>query len=102
MWAVTVLLLSLVHAVRFKDCGTEGILIKNIDGNLNFCFENFSLHTSVTPCPVEPCELHKNHNYSITVNFNEPVNDELSLSLCGYVGPVCVPFPTDTPKQKGC
>ena len=56
---------------------------------------------SVHPCPVEPCELHKGQNYSIAVHFTEPVADELSLSLCGYVGPVCVPFPTDTPRQKG-
>ena len=55
---------------------------------------------SVTPCPIEPCELHKGSNYSIAVHFDEDIEDELSLSLCGYIGPVCVPFPTDTPKQK--
>ena len=55
----------------------------------------------VTPCPVEPCELHKGQNYSIAVHFTEDIEDELTLSLCGYVGPVCVPFPTDTPKQQG-
>lgn len=55
----------------------------------------------VTPCPVEPCELHKGQNYSIAVHFTEDIEDELTLTLCGYVGPVCVPFPTDTPKQQG-
>ena len=55
----------------------------------------------VTPCPVEPCELHHGQDYSIDINFDEQVEDELSLEICGYIGPLCVPFPTDTPKQSG-
>jgi len=78
-------LLAMTNAVRYKDCGTEGITLESVD---------------VTPCPIEPCELHKGSNYSIAVHFDEDIEDELSLSLCGYIGPVCVPFPTDTPKQK--
>jgi len=78
-------LLAAANAVRYKDCGTEGIQLENIE---------------VTPCPVEPCELHKGQNYSIAVHFTEDIEDELTLTLCGYVGPVCVPFPTDTPKQQ--
>merc|ERR1711876_95432 len=80
-------LLAMTNAVRYKDCGTEGITLESVD---------------VTPCPIEPCELHKGSNYSIAVHFDENIEDELSLSLCGYIGPVCVPFPTDTPKQKNC
>ena len=55
----------------------------------------------VTPCPVEPCELHHGQDYSIDISFDEQVEDELSLEICGYIGPLCVPFPTDTPKQSG-
>ena len=55
----------------------------------------------VTPCPVEPCELHHGQDYSIDINFDEQVEDELSLEICGYIGPLCVPFPTETPKQSG-
>ena len=55
----------------------------------------------VTPCPVEPCELHHGQDYSIDISFDEEVEDELSLEICGYIGPLCVPFPTDTPKQTG-
>ena len=55
----------------------------------------------VTPCPVEPCELHHGQDYSIDISFDEDVEDELSLEICGYIGPLCVPFPTDTPKQAG-
>ena len=55
----------------------------------------------VTPCPHEPCELHHGQNYSIAVEFTENVADELKLDICGYIGPICVPFPTDTPKQEG-
>jgi len=79
------LLVTIASAVRYKDCGTEGIQLGTVE---------------VHPCPVEPCELHKGQNYSIAVHFSEPVADELSLSLCGYIGPICVPFPTDTPRQK--
>ena len=55
----------------------------------------------MTPCPVEPCELHHGQSYKIDIDFQEEIEDELKLDICGYLGPVCVPFPTDTPKQKG-
>lgn len=50
---------------------------------------------------MEPCELHHGQDYSIDISFDEQVEDELSLEICGYIGPLCVPFPTDTPKQSG-
>merc|ERR1711990_348261 len=68
-----------VESVRFKDCGTVGIKIDNI---------------KVTPCPVEPCELHHGQSYKIDIDFQEEIEDELKLDICGYLGPVCVPFPT--------
>jgi len=79
------LLYGSLQAVRYKDCGTTGMKINDI---------------KVTPCPVEPCELHHGQDYSIDINFDEQVEDELSLEICGYIGPLCVPFPTDTPKQS--
>jgi|ERR1711953_37293 len=74
-----------VESVRYKDCGTVGIKIGAI---------------SVTPCPKEPCELHHGQSYRIDIDFEEDIEDELALEICGYLGPVCVPFPTNTPKQK--
>ena len=35
------------------------------------------------------------------IDFQEEIEDELKLEICGYLGPICVPFPTDTPNQKG-
>ena len=45
-------------AVRYRDCGTTGITIKQV---------------LVTPCPTEPCELIHGQTYSIEVDFEEQV-----------------------------
>ena len=67
----------------------------------DFSTNRYDKYFLVTPCPVEPCELHHGQDYSIDISFDEQVEDELSLEICGYIGPLCVPFPTDTPKQSG-
>ena len=45
--------------------------------------------------------MHHGQSYHIDIHFNEDVTDDLSLELCGYVGPVCVPFPIKAPVQHG-
>ena len=72
-----------------------------MDFTQNLTSKNNFFFILVTPCPVEPCELHHGQDYSIDISFDEDVEDELSLEICGYIGPLCVPFPTDTPKQTG-
>ncbi|KAH0520989.1 Epididymal secretory protein E1 [Microtus ochrogaster] len=55
----TILLLALVAAIRaeplrFKDCGSKVGVIKEVN---------------VSPCPTQPCELHKGQSYSVNVTF---------------------------------
>ena len=51
--------IQICYAVKYRDCGTNGITIKQV---------------SVTPCPTEPCELIHGQTYSIEIDFNEQVN----------------------------
>ena len=80
------LFLGFASAVKFRDCGTTGVDL---------------LAVNVSPCATDPCELHHGQSYSIDIHFAENEPDEMSLELCGYVGPVCVPFPIKSPAQKG-
>ena len=52
------LFVASTYAVKFKDCGSDGIAVKDV---------------SITPCPKEPCELIHGQNYSIKINFEEQV-----------------------------
>jgi len=74
------------YAVKFKDCGSDGITVKDV---------------SITPCPKEPCELIHGQNYSIKIDFEEQISDNLEFEVCGMIGPVCVPFPTGAPDKAG-
>jgi Niemann-Pick C2 protein len=78
-------LAGLTAAVKFKDCGSDGLTIKSVN---------------ITPCAREPCELVHGQTYAIEIDFDEQVEDTLKFEVCGMIGPVCVPFPTGVPDQK--
>ena len=53
------------YAVKFKDCGSDGIAVKDV---------------SITPCPKEPCELIHGQNYSIKIDFEEQVMKQIIIN----------------------
>ncbi|EDL02821.1 Niemann Pick type C2, isoform CRA_a [Mus musculus] len=65
--AATILLLALVAAsqaepLHFKDCGSKVGVIKEVN---------------VSPCPTDPCQLHKGQSYSVYSYLNKlPVKNE--------------------------
>ena len=50
---------KLKNAVKFRDCGSDGMVVQNVE---------------VTPCDVQPCELFHGQNYSISVDFTSQVS----------------------------
>ncbi|XP_034273996.1 NPC intracellular cholesterol transporter 2 [Pantherophis guttatus] len=92
MLAVTLLLLLavgsgvLAEPVKFADCGSK-------DGSI--------LEVNVTPCPTQPCLLHKGVSYSVNVTFSSKIESQGSKAkVFGEVMFVDVPFPLDEP--DGC
>lgn len=67
-------ILASAYAVKFKDCGSDGITVKDV---------------KITPCTKEPCELVHGQSYSIDINFEEQViqNEWSDLLMYGrYLG----------------
>ncbi|XP_005086437.1 NPC intracellular cholesterol transporter 2 [Mesocricetus auratus] len=89
--AATILLLALVAAtqaepLRFKDCGSKVGLIKEVN---------------VSPCPTQPCELHKGQSYSVNVTFTSSTQSEnSSAAVYGILAGLPVFFPI--PEPDGC
>ncbi|XP_003214431.2 NPC intracellular cholesterol transporter 2 [Anolis carolinensis] len=72
--------------LKFKDCGSK-------DGNIT--------EVNVTPCPTEPCVLHKGTSYSVNVTFSSHINSSGSKAkVYGEILGADVPFPLDEP--DGC
>ncbi|XP_022330589.2 NPC intracellular cholesterol transporter 2-like isoform X2 [Crassostrea virginica] len=66
--------------VKFKDCGSVMGKIETVD---------------VNPCPSEPCQLKRNTNVTITLDFTPNANSPTFKTVVhGIIGGVPVPFPT--------
>lgn len=89
--ACTILLLALAAAtraepLRFKDCGSKVGVIKEVN---------------VSPCPTQPCELHKGQSYSVNVTFTSGTQSEnSSATVYGILAGLPVFFPI--PEPDGC
>lgn len=89
--AATILLLALVGAIQaeplhFQDCGSMVGVIKEVN---------------VSPCPSQPCELHKGQSYSVNVTFTSGTQSEnSSASVYGILAGLPIFFPI--PEPDGC
>ncbi|XP_063146179.1 NPC intracellular cholesterol transporter 2 [Candoia aspera] len=92
MLAVTLALLLavgsgvLAEPLKFLDCGSK-------DGNI--------LEVNVTPCPTEPCLLHKGVAYTVNVTFSSKIDSQGSKAkVYGEMLHVDIPFPLE--ESDGC
>ncbi|XP_032998560.1 NPC intracellular cholesterol transporter 2 [Lacerta agilis] len=92
MLAATLLLLlaagSAVQAepLKFVDCGSK-------DGSI--------VEVNVSPCPEQPCVLHKGDAYSVNVTFSSKIASNGSQAkVYGEMLHMDIPFPLDQP--DGC
>ncbi|NXX48255.1 NPC2 protein, partial [Tricholaema leucomelas] len=77
---------ALAEPLRFVDCGS-------IDGSIQ--------EVNVSPCPTQPCLLHKGTSYSINVTFASKIESQGSKArVYGEMLHVDVPFPI--PEPDGC
>lgn len=89
--AVPILLLALVsitqaEPLHFKDCGSAVGVIKEVN---------------VSPCPAQPCELHKGQTYSVNVTFTSGIQSQNSTAqVHGILAGMPVFFPI--PEPDGC
>ncbi|XP_028627772.1 NPC intracellular cholesterol transporter 2 [Grammomys surdaster] len=87
----TILLLALAAAsqaepLHFKDCGSTVGVIKEVN---------------VSPCPTQPCLLHKGQSYSVNVTFTSSTQSQNSTALVhGILAGIPVSFPI--PEPDGC
>uniref|UniRef100_A0A3B1IH15 NPC intracellular cholesterol transporter 2 n=1 Tax=Astyanax mexicanus TaxID=7994 RepID=A0A3B1IH15_ASTMX len=55
----------------------------------------------ISPCPTQPCELHKGKSYTVNVTFSSDVDSQTSKALVhGVIAGVPVPYPI--PNEDGC
>nr|XP_046268897.1 NPC intracellular cholesterol transporter 2-like [Scatophagus argus] len=72
--------------VKFLDCGSTTGKVASVD---------------ISPCPSQPCQLHKGQAYSVNVTFNSGVESQTSKALVhGIIAGVAIPFPI--PIEDGC
>ncbi|XP_077477272.1 NPC intracellular cholesterol transporter 2-like [Stigmatopora argus] len=72
--------------VKYIDCGSSSGKVTIVD---------------ITPCPTQPCQLHKGQSYSVNVTFNSAVQSQTSKGVVhGVIAGVPVPFPI--PVADGC
>uniref|UniRef100_A0A8C2PDQ3 NPC intracellular cholesterol transporter 2 n=1 Tax=Capra hircus TaxID=9925 RepID=A0A8C2PDQ3_CAPHI len=77
---------ALAEPVKFKDCGSGVGVIKEVN---------------VSPCPTQPCKLHKGQSYSVNVTFTSNTQSQSSKAVVhGIVMGIPVPFPI--PESDGC
>ncbi|NXE86559.1 NPC2 protein, partial [Menura novaehollandiae] len=77
---------ALAEPLRFVDCGS-------IDGSIQ--------EVNVSPCPTQPCLLHKGTSYSINVTFASKIESQGSKArVYGEMLHVDIPFPI--PEPDGC
>uniref|UniRef100_A0A8C5T3I9 NPC intracellular cholesterol transporter 2 n=1 Tax=Malurus cyaneus samueli TaxID=2593467 RepID=A0A8C5T3I9_9PASS len=77
---------ALAEPLRFVDCGS-------VDGSIQ--------EVNVSPCPTQPCLLHKGTSYSINVTFASKIDSQGSKArVYGEMLHVDIPFPI--PEPDGC
>ncbi|XP_057715538.1 NPC intracellular cholesterol transporter 2-like [Corythoichthys intestinalis] len=78
--------LTCAEPVKYLDCGSSTGKVTIVD---------------ITPCPAQPCQLHKGQSYSVNVTFNSAVQSQTSKAVVhGVIAGVPVPFPI--PVADGC
>uniref|UniRef100_A0A8D0HMQ7 NPC intracellular cholesterol transporter 2 n=1 Tax=Sphenodon punctatus TaxID=8508 RepID=A0A8D0HMQ7_SPHPU len=94
MWALTVSVIlalgaaGLAEPLKFLDCGSK-------DGSIS--------EVNVSPCPVQPCLLHKGVNYSVNVTFSSKIESQGSQAkVYGEMLHVDIPFPLEQPDGCKC
>uniref|UniRef100_A0A8D0C9C1 NPC intracellular cholesterol transporter 2 n=1 Tax=Salvator merianae TaxID=96440 RepID=A0A8D0C9C1_SALMN len=86
LWLLAVSSAVLAEPLKFVDCGSK-------DGSI--------LEVNVTPCPTQPCLLHKGESYSVNVTFSSKIDSQGSKAkVYGEMLHVDIPFPLDQP--DGC
>ncbi|XP_007252570.2 NPC intracellular cholesterol transporter 2 [Astyanax mexicanus] len=86
--AVLLPLLAFTRAeqVKFADCGSVEGKVSQVD---------------ISPCPTQPCVLHKGKSYTVNVTFSSDVDSQTSKALVhGVIAGVPVPYPI--PEEDGC
>ncbi|XP_077412522.1 NPC intracellular cholesterol transporter 2-like [Vanacampus margaritifer] len=72
--------------VKYFDCGSSSGKVTIVD---------------ITPCPTQPCQLHREQSYSVNVTFDSGVQSKTSKAVVhGVIAGVPVPFPI--PIEDGC
>ncbi|XP_071376966.1 NPC intracellular cholesterol transporter 2-like [Centroberyx affinis] len=72
--------------VKYIDCGSSVGKASMVD---------------ISPCPHQPCQLHKGQNYSVNVTFSSTVESKTSKAVVhGVIAGVPIPFPI--PIEDGC
>uniref|UniRef100_A0A8C8SM36 NPC intracellular cholesterol transporter 2 n=1 Tax=Pelusios castaneus TaxID=367368 RepID=A0A8C8SM36_9SAUR len=72
--------------LKFVDCGSK-------DGSIT--------EVNVSPCPTQPCQLHKGISYSVNVTFSSKIESQGSKAkVFGEMLHVDIPFPI--PEPDGC
>ncbi|XP_076834023.1 NPC intracellular cholesterol transporter 2-like [Brachyhypopomus gauderio] len=80
------LAVSRAEQVKFADCGSVAGSVIQVD---------------ISPCPNQPCQLHKGQSYAVNVTFNSGVVSQTSTAVVhGVIAGVPVPFPI--PIDDGC
>lgn len=78
--------LACAEQVKYLDCGSSVGKVSMVD---------------ISPCPNQPCQLHKGQSYSVNVTFSSDVASETSKAVVhGVIAGVPIPFPI--PIEDGC
>jgi len=78
--------LTCAEPVKFVDCGSTVGKVSVVD---------------ITPCPKQPCQLHKGQSYAVNVTFSSEVESQTSKAIVhGVIAGVPIPFPI--PIEDGC
>ncbi|XP_048734440.1 NPC intracellular cholesterol transporter 2-like [Ostrea edulis] len=81
---LALLSISFADNVNYKDCGSVSGKIEAVD---------------INPCPTEPCELKRNTNITISLDFMSNSNSATFKTIVhGIIGGVPVPFPSSNGK----
>ncbi|XP_069391424.1 NPC intracellular cholesterol transporter 2 [Paralichthys olivaceus] len=72
--------------VKFLNCGSPSGKVSMVD---------------ISPCPSQPCQLHKGEAYSVNVTFSSVVESKTSKAVVhGIIAGVPIPF--SIPLDDGC
>ncbi|KAF7670235.1 hypothetical protein LDENG_00043170 [Lucifuga dentata] len=82
----SLMVFTCAEPVKFVNCGSAAGEVNIVD---------------ISPCPQQPCQLHKGQSYSVNVTFKSEVESKTSKAVVhGIVAGVPIPFPI--PIEDGC